>query len=350
MLSLVPTPIGNLCDITLRALERLFEAEVVLCEDTRVAKKLYTLLQERGFFKILSNLQISNIQIGDIQTSKTQNTALQSAQNMQSKRFLSFHSHNQQEFLATLSQDFFAQKVVYISDAGMPCVSDPGALLVNYCIRHDIKYDILPGASALSVAFASSGIESSNFYFGGFLPHKKNERKKILSFYTRLEIPCIWYESPHRLLDSLQDIQEILPNAYICACKELSKLHQKRYFGNANEILKILQNSRIYGEWVLCVQNSARYESVEKFLQSFQDFNERAGSQKDTNLKYLSQQNGISIEDILALELSPKVKAKLLSKLTQKPIKLCYEEIIESKTAQARTQDSKQKNPNKGTQ
>ncbi|RDU56356.1 16S rRNA (cytidine(1402)-2'-O)-methyltransferase [Helicobacter sp. MIT 00-7814] len=336
MLSLVPTPIGNLHDITLRALERLFEAEVILCEDTRVGKKLYMLLQERGLFKILSNTQSLSVQTTNSQT-------------QQNRRFLSFHSHNQQEFLATLSQDFFTQKVVYVSDAGMPCISDPGALLVNYCIRHNIEYDILPGASALSVAFASSGIESSNFYFGGFLPHKKNERKRILSFYARLEIPCIWYESPHRLFDTLQDIQEILPNAYICACKELSKLHQKHYFGNASEILKILQNSKIYGEWVLCVQNSAHYESVEKFLQSFQGFNERADSQK--NIEHLSPQNGISVEDILALELSPKAKAKLLSKLTQKPIKLCYEEILQSsasKTAQAHAQDSKQKKSHKG--
>ncbi|MGI0406941.1 16S rRNA (cytidine(1402)-2'-O)-methyltransferase [Helicobacter himalayensis] len=316
MLSLVPTPIGNLYDITLRGLERLFEAEVILCEDTRIGKKLYTLLQERGLFKILTQAQTSN------------------AQTTQNKRFLSFHSHNQQEFLATLSQDFFMQKVVYISDAGMPCVSDPGAELVNYCIRHNIEYDILPGASALNVAFASSGIESNNFYFGGFLPHKKNERKKILSFYARLEIPCIWYESPHRLLDTLQDIQEILPNAYICACKELSKLHQKRYFGNASEIIKNLQiSSKIYGEWVLCVQNSAHYESVETFLQSPQGLNERADSQKDANLQYLCPQHSISVEDILALELSPKVKAKLLAKLTQKPIKLCYEKVLSHKGA-----------------
>ncbi|WP_066388537.1 16S rRNA (cytidine(1402)-2'-O)-methyltransferase [Helicobacter himalayensis] len=311
MLSLVPTPIGNLYDITLRGLERLFEAEVILCEDTRIGKKLYMLLQERGLFKILTQ-----------------------AQTTQNKHFLSFHSHNQQEFLATLSQDFFMQKVVYISDAGMPCVSDPGAVLVNYCIRHNIEYDILPGASALNVAFASSGIESSNFYFGGFLPHKKNERKKILSFYARLKIPCIWYESPHRLLDTLQDIQEILPNAYICACKELSKLHQKRYFGNASEIIKNLQiSSKIYGEWVLCVQNSAHYESVETFLQSPQGLNERADSQKDANLQYLCPQHSISVEDILALELSPKAKAKLLAKLTQKPIKLCYEEVLSHKGA-----------------
>ncbi len=316
MLSLVPTPIGNLYDITLRGLERLFEAEVILCEDTRIGKKLYMLLQERGLFKILTQAQTSN-------TQTTQN-----------KCFLSFHSHNQQEFLATLSQDFFMQKVVYISDAGMPCVSDPGAGLVNYCIRHNIEYDILPGASALNVAFASSGIESSNFYFGGFLPHKKNERKKILSFYARLEIPCIWYESPHRLLDTLQDIQEILPNAYICVCKELSKLHQKRYFGNASEIIKNLQiSSKIYGEWVLCVQNSAHYESVKTFLQSPQGLNERADSQKDANLQYLCPQHSISVEDILALELSPKAKAKLLAKLTQKPIKLCYEEVLSHKGA-----------------
>ncbi|MCI6217651.1 MAG: 16S rRNA (cytidine(1402)-2'-O)-methyltransferase [Helicobacter sp.] len=289
MLTLVSTPLGNLNDITLRGLETIFRAQVILCEDTRVAKKLYFLLIDKGLFNSLSSCYF---------------TKDEHIQRFKQKSFLAFHSHNQEKFLRDIRKDFFTQDVIYISDAGMPCISDPGAILVSYCIRHGIEYDVLPGISALNVCFAASGIESSRFFFGGFLPHKQTDRKQTLSFYTKLGFPCIWYESPHRLLQTLKDMESTLPDAYICACKEISKIHQKRYFGSATEIIVQLQGDRICGEWVLCVEN-------------------RQGAQEFQN-----GCNSIGVEDIIALPLAPKLKAKLLAKITQKPIKQCYEELL----------------------
>ena len=148
MLTLLPAPIGNLLDISLRSLQALAQAQVVLCEDTRVARKLYTLLLDRSLFG-----------------------ALLDSASLSQKRFIALHSHNEQELIATFDSEFFAQDIVYLSDAGMPTISDPGAKLVQWCITHNIPYDVLPGSSALNVCFASSGIESQSFFFGGFLPH-----------------------------------------------------------------------------------------------------------------------------------------------------------------------------------
>ena len=141
MLSLVPTPIGNIADISLRSLEVLSVADIILCEDTRVTKKLIHLLKERH------NLTMSEPQ------------------------FLSLHSHNESEFVAKLSPDFFKVNVVYVSDAGMPGISDPGQLLVRYCLDHGVKYDILPGANAVLSAFVASGFCETKMLFLGFLPH-----------------------------------------------------------------------------------------------------------------------------------------------------------------------------------
>ena len=150
MLSLVPTPRGNISDISIRSLEVLSTADIILCEDTRVTKKLIHLLKERH----------------GLTTTEPQ--------------FLSLHSHNEADFVASLTLDFFTANVVYVSDAGMPGISDPGQLLVRYCLDHGIKYDILPGANAVLTAFVASGFCETKMLFFGFLPHKGNDRSKAL--------------------------------------------------------------------------------------------------------------------------------------------------------------------------
>ena len=139
MLCLVPTPIGNLEDISKRSLKALLEAELIFCEDTRVTKKLLNLL------------------------------ALKYELDFSQKEFKSFHSHNEKEILKNLTKDTFTKNVVYCSDAGMPCISDPGASLVDWCIQNDVEYDVIPGANAILTAFAMSGFTSSEFTFFGFL-------------------------------------------------------------------------------------------------------------------------------------------------------------------------------------
>lgn len=173
MLCLVPTPIGNLEDISKRSLEALLEAELIFCEDTRVTKKLLNLLAEKY------SLDFSQ------------------------KEFKSFHSHNEKEILKSLTKDTFTKNVVYCSDAGMPCISDPGASLVDWCIQNEVPYDVIPGANAILTAFAMSGFSSTEFTFFGFLDHKGTSRASKLEEVLNSSRVGILYESPHRLLKLL---------------------------------------------------------------------------------------------------------------------------------------------------
>ena len=143
MLSLVPTPIGNIGDISLRAIELLSEADTLLCEDTRVTKKLIHILKERY------------------------NTVFK-----ENQTFISLHSHNEKEFIKDLEPSFFDKNVVYASDAGMAGISDPGQILVKYAQENNVKYDVLPGANAVLTAFVASGFVETKMLFWGFLPHK----------------------------------------------------------------------------------------------------------------------------------------------------------------------------------
>lgn len=280
MLLLVPTPIGNLGDITIRSLCALASAEIVLCEDTRIAKRLYTLLADR-FSTLLSMLD-----------------SCATTLDPQARQFIPLHSHNQQKLFASFTQEFFRANVIYISDAGMPSICDPGAELVRYCIEHKIDYDVLPGACALVAGWAMSGISSQEFVFGGFLAHKKQDRKHQILRLLESSVPVIFYESPHRLLESLQDIAELLPSGHITAIKEISKLYQSRTQGTPQEVLQALRQANTQGEWILILQATTPprihlYES-----------------------------------DILALPLAPKHKAKLLSRLNGIDTKTLYEQII----------------------
>lgn len=284
MLTLIPTPIGNLEDITLRSLEVLSKADIFLCEDTRVVKRLLRLLADKNI------LRFSPYE--DFQAF------------IETKTFLSFHSHNQNEILSTFKPDFFEQNIVYLSDAGMPCISDPGAKLVSYAIEHSIGFDVLPGACSLNVAFCGSGIESTPFVFVGFLPHKKLERQSKIIQLSSLHIgdsySTICYESPHRILETLEDIDLLLPQVRLVVQKELTKIHQQRYYGTAKEILSLLKESSIKGEWVIIF-----------------DF-----SNINTNREYLGY------GEVLMLDIPPKIKAKILGKISGRNVKECYEELI----------------------
>lgn len=288
MLTLIPTPIGNLEDITLRSLEVLSKANVFLCEDTRVVKRLLKLLADRN---ILKYSPFENFQTF-----------------IESKTFISFHSHNQNDVLSTLEPNFFEQDVVYLSDAGMPCISDPGAKLVAYAIDHNISFDVLPGACALNVAFCASGIESTPFIFVGFLPHKKLERQskivQLSSLHIGASYSAICYESPHRIIQTLEDVDLLLPQVRLIVQKELTKIHQQRYYGTAKEVLSLLKESSSKGEWVIIF-----------------DF-----SNINTNHEYLGY------GEVLMLDIPPKIKAKILGKISGRNIKECYEELISTES------------------
>ncbi|MBL7817340.1 MAG: 16S rRNA (cytidine(1402)-2'-O)-methyltransferase [Saprospiraceae bacterium] len=191
MLYVVPTPIGNLEDITLRALRILREVDVVLAEDTRTSKRLLE------HFKIEKPLK-------------------------------SFHAHNEHAILRGIVEQLKSgANMALVSDAGTPAISDPGFLLVRECVREGVKVEALPGATAFVPALVASGLPSDTFHFEGFLPHKKG-RQTRLKYLSDLENTFILYESPHRLVKCLEELKTHCgEDRLACVCRELTKLHEE---------------------------------------------------------------------------------------------------------------------------
>jgi len=268
MITFVPTPIGNPQDITIRAM-RLFEkATLFLCEDTRQTKRLLRLLEER-FSMVYPEAD-----------------------------FYSFNEHNGQERLDELGETFKDKEVIYVSDAGMPVISDPGQLLVAYAQEQKLVYDVLPGASAVTTAYAASGFEEGKFTFYAFLPHKGKERSSALAEVMSNRYNTVLYESPHRLEKLLDEVLKLDENRELFLAKEISKKYQRYYRGTAKELNLLFKDITIRGEWVVVVRAK---ESIEKSL---------------------------SFTEVLGLDLPPKIKAKLLAGLSDKPVKEWYNELI----------------------
>ncbi len=220
VLFLVSTPIGNLKDITLRALDILKTSDIILAEDTRTTRKL------------LSHYQIKG------------------------KKLLSFHSYNQKERIPhVLKLLKKGNKIALVSEAGTPGISDPGNILVTQAIKEKIPVIPIPGPSALISALIISGLPTARFYFGGFLPSTGKKRRKRLEEIKNLPVTLIFYESPHRILSTLRDIQKILGDRDISLVRELTKIHEEVIRGKAEEILNILESSpeKRKGEMVLVI-------------------------------------------------------------------------------------------------
>ncbi|ADN09959.1 16S rRNA (cytidine(1402)-2'-O)-methyltransferase [Sulfurimonas autotrophica] len=269
MLTLVPTPIGNIGDISLRAIEALRSADTLLCEDTRVTKKLIHILKERYNTEFKEN-----------------------------QEFISLHSHNEQAFVEKLEPSFFEQNIVYASDAGMPGVSDPGQILISYCLKYNIAYDVLPGANAVLTAFVASGFCETQMLFFGFLDHKGSSRSEGLQRALHGGYTTVLYESPHRLEKLLLELDKEAPSREIFLAKELTKKYQRYLRGTADEILKSLDGN-FRGEWVVVIKASAAQNS-----------------------------SAVSENDILELDLPKKVQAKLISKITGENIKVIYQRLL----------------------
>jgi 16S rRNA (cytidine1402-2'-O)-methyltransferase len=197
-----PTPIGNLGDITLRVLEVLREVDLIAAEDTRHSRKL---LDHYG-----------------IQTPLT-----------------SYHEHNEkgkaQELVKRLQKE---ETIALISDAGMPGISDPGKEVIQLCLDEKIPVDVLPGANAGLTALILSGMPNEHFLFHGFLPSHSSSRKKELAGYSNLPFTQIFYEAPHRLVDTLEDLLEVFGNREAAVVREITKLHQNVHKGNLNQLLE----------------------------------------------------------------------------------------------------------------
>jgi 16S rRNA (cytidine1402-2'-O)-methyltransferase len=223
MLYLVPTPIGNLGDLTYRAGEVLSSADKILAEDTRQAKKL------------LRHYEID--------------TAVES-----------FHMHNEHRRLNGIVEQLQSgMEIAQISDAGMPGISDPGYLLVRACVENNIPLTVLPGASAFLPALVASGLPCDRFYFEGFLPPKKGKNKRI-QYLSQSEETVVLYESPHKIVKTLRRLIEFLgADRAACLARELTKLHEEFIRGSLEEICTELESrSKIKGEITLVIEGKKK--------------------------------------------------------------------------------------------
>ena len=198
---LVPTPIGNLKDITLRALEVLKAVDIIAAEDTRQTLKLL------NYFEIKKSL-------------------------------ISYHQHNEKrkgEEIIDMVKD--GKDIAVVTDAGTPGISDPGAILVQKCIENNVEFCVLPGATAITTAVVYSGLDTTKFLFRGFIPRETKDRKILFQEIKESKETLVFYESPHRLLSTLELLQNNLGNRKIAACRELTKMHEEIIRGSIQEVL-----------------------------------------------------------------------------------------------------------------
>jgi 16S rRNA (cytidine1402-2'-O)-methyltransferase len=219
-LYLVGTPLGNLEDITQRALRILQEVDLIAAEDTR-----HTL-------KLLNYFQIK-------------------------KSLISYHQHNERERANQIIEKILmGTNVALVSDAGMPGISDPGRILVSTAIEQGITVVPIPGVTAVITALAASGLETASFWFVGFLPRKNSEQIAKLAEMLEFCGTLVFYEAPHRVLATLQNIQSVLGNRRAVVARELTKLHEEFIRGSLSEIIKNLSARDLKGEFTLLVEGS----------------------------------------------------------------------------------------------
>ena len=218
---IIPTPIGNLEDITFRAIRILKESDLILVEDSRVTRKL------------LNNYKITT-------------------------KMMSYHTFNEHKKIdAIINKIDAGLKISLVSDAGTPSISDPGFLLIRACIKHNITIACLPGPTACITALVKSGLPCEKFHFEGFLPVKK-KRAKLLNIIANHENTTVIYESPHRILKTLDDLNQLCGERNIVVVKELSKVYETAYRGNIQEVINEISNSKLKGEFVIVLDGNKK--------------------------------------------------------------------------------------------
>lgn len=223
---LVATPIGNLNDFSKRALDILNNVDLIACEDTRTTSSL------------LSHFGIN-------------------------KPLISYHEHNEQmcseKLISTLKEN---KSIAVVSDAGYPGISDPGSILVQHCIENDIPVSVVPGANAFLPALIGSGLDTTHFFFNGFLSSKPSARRKELESLKSYECTLIFYESPHRIKETLLDMYEILSNRKACIVREITKLHEEYIHGTLQE-LSLIDESTLRGEMVIIIEKNVETKTLD---------------------------------------------------------------------------------------
>ncbi len=217
-LYIIPTPIGNLEDVTIRAIRLLKEVDIVLAEDTRKSKKLFS------YYKIETSL-------------------------------FPYHMHNEHKVLSKwIYRLKNGDNIALISDAGTPAISDPGFLLVRECIKENVDLECLPGPTAFIPALVNSGFPCDKFLFEGFLPHKKG-RKKRLKYLSSEERTIIFYESPHRIIKTLTQFSEYFGEGRrVSVSRELSKIYEETKRGTLKDLIDYFTSKKVKGEFVIILE------------------------------------------------------------------------------------------------
>jgi len=227
-LYLVPTPIGNLKDITLRALEVLKMVDVVACEDTRQSLKL------------LNHFNIK-------------------------KTLISYHKHNEngksEDIIEMLKE---GKNIAIVSDAGTPGISDPGEVIVKKCIEENIDFEVLTGATAITTALVYSGLDTTKFIFRGFLPRENKDRKPIIDDLVNRTETLVFYEAPHRILNTLEFLYENLGDRKIAICRELTEMYEDIIRMTLGEAIKYYKENSPRGEYVLILEGKSLEELQEE--------------------------------------------------------------------------------------
>jgi 16S rRNA (cytidine1402-2'-O)-methyltransferase len=263
ILFLVATPIGNLEDITLRALRILKEVDLIACEDTRHTAKL---LNRYG-----------------IDTPRE-----------------SYHRFNEQKRSQRLIQLLLeGKKIALVSDSGTPLISDPGYELILRCCREQIRVIPVPGPSAAIASLQGSGISADSFFFAGFLPPRKSSRRRRLEELAGIPATIILFEAPHRILASLQDMIDVLGSRQASIARELTKVHEEFLYGTLEELLCLLQTRpRIQGEITLVIERGQRKRAASRYPVSIRQHLEeeinKTGLSRNEALKSIAGQRGIS--------------------------------------------------------
>lgn len=227
MLYFVPTPIGNLKDITLRALEVLNKADIIAAEDTRQTLKL------------LNHYEIK-------------------------KQLISYHKFNEKEKSVEIIRYLQGGKnIALVTDAGTPGISDPGSTLAVKCIEEGIKFEVLPGATAFTTALIYSGLDTTKFIFRGFLPRDNKEKQQFIEEIKDCTDTIILYEAPHRLIKTLQYLLETLGDRKISLCRELTKMHEEISRTTIGESIKLYDTREPKGEYVLVIEGR-NIQSIEE--------------------------------------------------------------------------------------
>ena len=269
---LVATPIGNLSDISMRAIETLKNVDIIACEDTR------------NTIRLLNHFEIKG-------------------------HLTSYHEYNKIDKAYELCEKVKeGNNIAFVSDAGMPAISDPGYELVDIAYKEGLEVTVVPGASAVVSALAISGISSRRFAFEGFLPADKNEKKEILTELSQESRTLILYEAPHRLLKTLKELFEYMGDRNIAIVREITKLHEEVLRGKLADIIADYESEKIAirGEYGLVIEGKSLLEKREERQKSFEEISIREhyekyiaeGMDKKEAMKAVAKDRGIQKRDV----------------------------------------------------